>query len=575
MKVAKDQMKKRVCSICFLVVGLLLGFFSDTYADATERIGNQISKDLYESRLDRGLRNTEPYSYLLIEMARQERSGAEELLSKAKKFSPDLPVVYFKLSKESLSLSTPRIFEGVDYFRQGINAYGRNFWFEFDLAGLFFLSLILSVMLSMVITATVRFPEESRLLLHDMGEDKRKYLFLAALILVSFFGPFAFLAALLFMLGIYFKKMDKAVVYIALLSLLLHPLFLRIGNSFLSAPSPQLRAIVSVNERRDNGYALQVLRNKDDFASAFSYALALNREGRYHEAVGIFKTLTERYNDPRPYVNLGNSYYGLGDKEAAVGAYEASLTIRPLPSALYNLSQIYRERLDFPKGDEYFLKAAKLDQESVFGFTSFSGSSPTRFVVDEIIPTSDFWGYVTESLNAGGAWTTARGSSSTLIAIVMVPLFYTISRRLKYRAQRCKRCGAVFCSRCSRVIAWHEMCRQCQSSLIRIEELESRERTARLLALYQRQTKRRRTVKMLSYLMPGLGQIYAGRIFPGFLLLLGGMFFLITSVLVLFSFVGPFPFTHEWIIPFALVFLGMFYIISLVHLRKGLRKGWL
>ena len=82
-------------------------------------------------------------------------------------------------------------------------------------------------------------------------------------------------------------------------------------------------------------------------------------------------------------------------------------------------------------------------------------------------------------------------------------------------------------------------------------------------------------MKVLSYLMPGLGQIYAGRIFPGFLLLLGGMFFLITSVLVIYPFVGPFPFTHEWIIPFALVFLGMFYIISLVHLRKGLRKGWL
>jgi tetratricopeptide (TPR) repeat protein len=568
-------MKRRVISIFFLVLGLLLGPSSDTYGDTAERIGNQRSKDLYESRLDRGLNNTEPYSYLLIQMDRQKRPGADELLSKTKKFSPDLPVVYFELSKESLSLSTPRIFEAVDYFRQGIDAYGRNFWFEFDLAGLLFLSLILSLMLSMAITAAVRFPEEARLLLHDMGEDKRKYLFPAALILVSFFGPLAFLAALFFLLGIYFKKMDKAVVYVALFSLLLQPLFLTIGNFFMSAPSPELRAIVSVNERRDNGYALQVLRNKDDFASAFSYALALKREGRYHEAAGIFKTLTERYNDPRLYVNLGNSYYGLGDKEAAIGAYEASLNIRPLPSALYNLSQIYRERFDFPKGDEYFLKAAKLDQESVFGFTSISGSSPNRFVADELIPTSDFWEYVADSLKTGGAWTTARGSSSTLIAIVMMPLFFIITRRLKYRAQRCKRCGTVFCSRCSRVIVWHEMCRQCESSLIRIGELESRERIARLLALYQRQMKRRRTVKVLSYVMPGIGQIYAGRILPGFLLLLGGMFFLITSVLVIYPFVGPFPFSHEWVIPFALVFLGISYITSLVHLRKGLRKGWL
>ncbi len=575
MRGAKGQMKKRVISICVFVLGLLLGLSFDTFGDATERNGNQKSKDLYESRLDRGLSNTEPYSYLLIELARHKKSEAEELLLKSKKFSPDLPVVYFELSKESLSLNTPSFFEAVDYFRQGINAYGRSFWFEFDLAGLLFLSLILSLVLSMVITAAVRFPQEARLLLHDMGEDKRKYLFLAALILLSFFGPLAFLAALFFLLGIYFKMMDKAVVYIALLSLLFQPLFLRIGNFLMSAPSPELRAIVSVNERRDNGYALQVLRNKDDFASAFSYALALKREGRYHEAAGIFKTMTGLYNDPRLYVNLGNAYYGIGDKEAAIGAYEASLNIRPLPSALYNLSQIYREIFDFPRGDEYFLKAAKLDQESVFGFTSISGSSPSRFVVDEIIPTSDFWEYITDSLEAGGASTTAGGSSSALIAIVMVPLFYTINRRLKYRAQRCKRCGTVFCSRCSRVIVWHEMCRQCESSLIKIGELESRERIARLLALYQRQMKRRRTVKVLAYVMPGIAQIYAGRIFPGFLLLFGGMFFLITIVLVAYPFVGPFPFSHQWVLPFALFFLGMFYVTSLVHLRKGLRKGWL
>jgi tetratricopeptide (TPR) repeat protein len=573
MKSTEGRMKKRVFVIRLLFLSVFLILPNLFYAEtAGERIGNQKSKDLFESRLDRGLRNTEPYSYLLIKMARHERSKAEELLLKAKKFSPDLPVVYFELSKESLSPFSPRIFEAIDYFRQGINAYERNFWFELDLAGLCFSSLILSLFLSLATTAMVRFPDGAQLLLHDMREDKRKYIFPPALIVLSFFGPFAFLGSLFFLLGIYFKKNDKAVVYIALFSLFLYPLFLRTWDIFLSAPSPELRAIVEVNERRDNRYALRVLRNRDDFASAFSYALALKREGWYQEAAGIFKTLTEQYRDPRLFLNLGNSYYGMGDRDAAIRAYEASLNIRPIPSAFYNLSQIYREKFDFPKGDEYFLEAATLDQESVAFFRSISGSSPNRFVVDETIPSPDFWGYVSKKSRMNGAtWTAGEGSA--LIALIMTPLFYAVNRRVKHKAYQCTRCGMVFCSRCSRAFIWHEMCRQCQSSLIRIEETESKERIARLLAIYQRQTKRRRNARLLSYLMPGIGQIYAGRILPGFLLLWGGMFFIIHLVLVPVT--GPFPFTHEWTIPFAMVFFAAFYIISHIHLRKGLRKGWL
>jgi tetratricopeptide (TPR) repeat protein len=573
MKQAAGRSKRRVfvIRVLFLSVMLILPNLvcGETAGEVAE---NQKSKDIYETRLDRGLRNTDPYSYLLIETARDERSKAEELLSKAQKFSPDLPIVYFELSKESLSHFSPRIFEAIDYFRQGINAYERNFWFELDLAGLCFASLVLSLFVSLSITAMVRFPEGAQLILHDMREDKRKYIFPPALMILSFFGPFAFLGSLFFLLGIYFRKNDKAVVYVALLSLFLYPLLLRTWDIFLSAPSPEMRAIVEVNERRDNRYALRVLRNRDDFASVFSYALALKREGWNQEAAGIFKTLTEHYRDPRIFLNLGNSYYGMGDRDAAIKAYEASIDIRPIPSAFYNLSQIYREKFDFPKGDEYFLEAAALDQESVAFFRSISGNSPNRFVVDETIPSPDIWGYVLKKSRTSAAARTA-GEGSAILALVMAPLFYAVNRRVKHKASRCTRCGTVYCSRCSRVFTWHEMCRQCQSTLIRIEETESKERIARLLAIYQRQRRRRRNARLLSYLMPGIGQIYAGRILPGFLLLWGGMFFMIH--LVLAPVTGPFPFTHEWTIPFTVVFFAAFYIVSLIHLRKGLRKGWL
>ena len=93
---------------------------------------------------------------------------------------------------------------------------------------------------------------------------------------VSFLGPLFFMTGSLLLLGLYFRGMNKTVVYASVLLLLLSPLCLNIINMFLSAPSPELRAIVAVNESRDNKYAASVLKNKTDFISLFSTGLRSN-----------------------------------------------------------------------------------------------------------------------------------------------------------------------------------------------------------------------------------------------------------------------------------------------------------
>jgi hypothetical protein len=42
-----------------------------------------------------------------------------------------------------------------------------------------------------------------------------------------------------------------------------------------------------------------------------------------------------------------------------------SLEIKPLASAYYNLSQLYRESLDFTKGNEYFKLALETNRDAV------------------------------------------------------------------------------------------------------------------------------------------------------------------------------------------------------------------
>jgi tetratricopeptide (TPR) repeat protein len=490
----------------------------------------------------------------------------------AKQYSPDLPGVYFALASERLS--TGGIFQAIDNFREAIKAYGRNFWWEFTLAGLLYSSIFISLVLSLVLILIIRLFMDAALVSHDGMEDRRRLILLLVPVILSLLGPVALIAGVFFLIGIYFKKENKAVVYAALLFFLLSPTLLEVEGKFFSAPSPGLRAIVEVNEGKDNRYALWVIKGREDFASQFSHTLALKREGNYNEAIEGYLSLMggSHRSDPRLLVNLGNAYYAIQDRTAAEDFYQKALQRSPLPSAYYNLSQLHREMLDFTKGDEYFLEAAKLNPEAVSKFTSRSGTGPNRFVVDEILPSSVLWEY---ALGTGNGSLYRFPLLISLMAILMIPGFYLLNKGTRHRAQRCKRCSAVFCGRCSRVIAWGEMCPQCYTSLIKMDEVDSKERIARLLSIHESQTRRRKRAKVLSYVLPGAGQIYSGKILLGLLLLWPFSFSLVLCVLNNLPMVGILPFSHAWITPLAALLMGFTYLFSILHIGRGIRKGWL
>jgi len=514
-------------------------------------------------------------------MAQEDRGKARALLDSARRYSPDLPTVYFRLATESLSLSPHGIFESLEYMRQGIKAYGRNFWWGFSITGIIYACLLISFVLSMLIVLSIRLPMEAKLLLHDGMEDRKKLTLFCLLPILSVFGPVSFIAGAFFLIGFYLKKTNKVMVYVSLLFLFLWPLFQGMAGIFFTPPSPALRAVAAVNEGRDNRYALLVLKGRDDPASAFSYALALKREGYYNEAIDVYKGLLTRTASatkdlkgfwmPRIYINLGNSYYAIKDTEAARESYKSSIGITPLPSAFYNLSQIHREMLDFAKGDEYFLEAARLNPDAVHRFTSISGMSSNRFVVDETLPMSALWGFAT----ARAPRPLAKNLFLSGVAVIVAVMFYALDRKIRHRAHRCKRCGAIFCSKCSRAITWGGMCPDCFRSFIKMEGVDTKERIAKLLSIYHGQVRRRRTARLLSYIMPGAGQVYSGRVVSGLLLLWPFLFFLLLVIMTMFPLIGPSYISHDWLAPFMVIFMVLIYIISTIHMRRGIQRGWL
>lgn len=526
--------------------------------------------ELYESRLDMGLRNTDEYSYYLLKLALDDKVRAQELLERAMRYSPDLPAVYFGLAGKNCSISSP--YAGLEYFRQGLKAYGRNFWWWFSLKGLFYLSLMVSYIAAMLVLMLIRYPSELRLLLHDVKEGKKPAVLFLLLIILSLLGPFAFVAGFFFVTGLYLRRSNRVLVYLSFVLLFISPFFERTISVFLSAPSKETRAVVSVNEGRGNRYALSVLKPDKGFVPSFSLALALKREGHYAEAIGLYRKLAKDHTDPAIHVNLGNLYYAAGDTESAVNFYLESLKVRPLVSAYYNLSQIRRESFDFAKGDEYFLEAAGIDHQAVSRLTSISNSNPNRFVADEVLHAKDVWEYAMTSNGREGFG--FRDWMVFAAAITLAITFHFFDNWVKLRAYRCKRCGEVVCSRCNRAFTWGGLCPDCYRSFIRMDGLDPRERVSKLLSIYHNKTRERGIVNALNLLLPGGAQIFSGRMLPGFLFLWPFMLFLVMLIMNLFMSIGPYPVNHGWVNPVCIMLMVVIYFLSLSYMRGVTRREW-
>lgn len=533
-------------------------------------------KDLYEEQLNRGIRNSEPYAYLLIKESGTKKDRAV-ILREALKHAPDLPATYFELAKNSFDFSPKGLFEAVDYLLRGIAAYKRNFWWSFMMGSSLLVSLILSFLVSVLLVILIRLPRDLPLFTHDIRETKSK-IFLLLVLIPSVFGPLYLLGGLLFIVSLYQKKRDKLVLYFYIIFLLISPWIFRTVSIIFNAPaSGELRAVVQVNEAKDNGYAITVLAGGDNPVEVFSYALALKREGKYHEAIDVYSKLVASKPSPRAYNNLANCYVAINNMEMAKDLYRKSLEGKRLPAALYNLSQVYRETLDFEKGDEYFLSAQNLDREAVSQFRTTFGRNPNRFVIDERLPVSDIWSY------SGGKATKTYTMGLSAIPPLFIPvmgilvaiLYSVLSRHFKTWAYRCSKCEKILCTKCEKHILWGRMCLQCYRSLVKLDELDAKERIARLLTVYERQKKRRDIIKIISHILPGAGLIYAGNILFGFFFLwifLFSLFILITNSLFV---VEMSNFSHLWLSLGSIFLMVIVYLSSNSVTKRRIARGWL
>ena len=560
----------------FLITIILLFSFSVVPAELQAESAQipVATVDPIELRLSKGLTNSEFYSYHLIDMAHSDPSNVIQLLEEALRFSPDLPAAYFHLAWVTFTKSPAKLLESMDYFFEGINAYSRNFWWSFNLTGVVTIGMILAFVFAMTVIVFVRLFVDMPLINHEIKEDNKIFFLFVLVFFISAMGPLYFIAAVMMVISFHFKKSDMIVSYVFFGALIFLPVFLKPVDIFLAAEmSPSLRAVVSVNEGKDNKYAIDILQGTENRQEMFSLALALKREGNVNEAIQIYNALLERYpNKATVYNNLGNCYAILGRLENAIAMYKKAVNIKPLVSTYYNLSQISRELLNFDEGDRYFDEARKVDSDAVARFRENTSRTPNIYYKDEVLSKADFWSLaITRSKGSFFRGTFVPLWLTPVVGLMVSITFFGLSRVRRNKAYSCKRCSLIICPRCERSLKWGDMCHDCFASLVTLEK-DPRDRIAKLMAVQEKKTSRKNILFLLTLLMPGSNLIYAGKVLKGAILT-----FLFAAPLMLFAVslfyrISIYPYTHSWLIFIVINITVAFYILNIIATRRLLKK---
>lgn len=523
--------------------------------------------------LDKGLRNNMPYANALY-LKSEQVMGAEKvkLLEEALVYAPDSPMFHFKLAAAKL----PDFGQSATHLVDGMKAYGSSFWWELSAKGLGVVALFVSFLLSMAVIAMVRLPMEMSRLVHDINESKAKIIFLFILIPAAMLGPVVLLGAVMLLTGLYMSKPDKWIVYLMLIFIAGFPVFSQMLDAFYTASSPETRAMVDVNEGRDNSYALKVLKGHDEFALRFSYATALKREGNPLEAIDLFSPLISQTPDSRAYVNLGNAYFAADRNDLAKQAYEKSLNMNKTVLGLYNLSQTYRNSFDYAMGDKYYEEAQSLDRQVLSEFLEIHGKSYNRTVIDARLSSSEIMQAAQKQRRHAFPLIVGDYKQISIAGVALLVLFVLLDSTIKNRSYRCSKCGVIACRRCSDPRQQNDpMCSDCVSSLGADEDTSAKARLARMLSANEEKSRMINRLRLLSIAPPGIAQAYSGRVGKAFIFMMFFMFPLALLVMNPYFTTGLSGGSHSWLWFVALPVIVIDYFISFITANRRLDRGWL
>jgi tetratricopeptide (TPR) repeat protein len=561
---------------------------------------------LYQVKLDKGIRNAPLLSFLLIRQARQNQSGghsdlAVELANYAVKFSPDLPEPYLELSRALWHQNPVQVQQPLIQLWKGQMArfhyYPTALQFFYNLFYLLGNALLMTFIVFGIVILVKYLPlyfydirknlnqEVSRLLINSLK---------IFLLFTPFFLRLDILWAILFyciLLWGFVTRRERQYVILFLIVLVYVPFSLRSSSAFLDGmPSEIILEVNGANyENWDRGTE-QRLRDwlsthPDDSEVIFTLGLLEKRENRYGQAEEDYRKaiqISPRFSEA--FCNLGNVYFARKQTDLAVASYQQAIGLSPERGAYYyNLYRAYsQETFLSGKIDEAFKRARQLDPKLIEYYTSIdSPPNMNRLVVDVVLSQEMLWErFLNQFIGREGtlfrlfkAWFEKVPSRIPFL----IPLFFLgfLVGMSKYvRTRRfltpCPVCGSPTHRFYLGNTDEEYICFNCYRIYIQKERLHPKIAEKKSLQVEQYQKQNHFLGKFLSFFFIGFQDLWGERLLKGLILLFIFFIFILKFVYwngVITSSIGQFSFSI-WNLIFWIALFGLFYFWMVRHVLR-------
>jgi len=530
---------------------------------------------LYQLKLDQGIRNIPLLSFLLIRES-ENMSGRGDvdqgvrIATYAIKFSPDLPQPYFELARAlwhqnplQLHKILPEVLNGkaqqFRYYPSSLRFFYNMFYIVSNAILMTFIIFGIVVMIRYLplyfydIRKNVT-QEVSRLLVNSLK---------IFVLFIPFFLRLDVLWAIFFwsvVLWGYVTDREKQLILVFLIVLVYLPFFLRTSSSFLDGDSSDVILEMNQMNHEDWGRSVEerlrawLVTHPDDPDVLFSLGLAEKRRGRYPEAEEFYRRATQ--HDPKfseAFSNLGNVYLAQKKTPLAIASYQQAVDLDPNQGAYYyNLYRAYsQETFLSGKIDRAFQKARQLDPQLVDYYSTIDSPNPNRLVIDGVLTSGTLWKrFFAQFIGREGflfrlfkAWFEKIPSRVPfLVPLLFLGFLIGMSRycRTKRFLTRCPMCGSPTYRFYLGASDQEFICFNCYRIFIQKEKLHPRIVEKKSSQVRQFQKQNHLISKLLSFFLVGFGDLWRGKI-------LQGLFFLFLFFIFILKFAywsGVMPSAH-------------------------------
>jgi tetratricopeptide (TPR) repeat protein len=564
---------------------------------------------LYQSKLDKGIRNVPILSFLLIRESEQARGKGDadqavRMAAYSIKLSPDLPQPYFGLARALWSQNLFQLHKILPEVLKGEVVQFQYYPSSLKLFYNMFYILSNAILMTFIIFGIVVMIKYFPLYFYDIRKNLTQEisrLLINSLKIFILFIPFFFrldmLWALFFwsvLLWGYLTKREKQFILVFLIVLVYLPFLLRTSSSFLDGTPSDIILEMNQTNHEDWGRAAEeklrvwLATHPDDPEVLFSLGLAEKRQGHYSAAEEFYRRAIQL--DPKfseAFSNLGNVYLAQKQTSLAIASYQQAADLNPNQGAYYyNLYRAYsQETFLSGKTDKAFQRARQLDPNLVDYYTNIDipnrPPNLNRLVIDEVLTPKRLWNrFLDQFIGKEGflfrlfkAWFEKIPSRIPFLApILFLGFLIGMIRysRAKRFLTRCPMCGSPTYRFYLGTSDQEFICFNCYRMFIQKEKLHPKIVEKKSIQVRQFQKQNHFISRFLSFFLVGFGYLWREEVLKGLLFLF--IFFIFILRFVYWSGVMPSPFPQlvstfwRWIF-WGVLFL-LFYILSVRQLYR-------